>query len=102
MDPAEYGEFVLPEIKVFTNEDIDAKVNEFFSALWIKLDTANAGTLSKDDLKTLVGEMKARLHDKEEPMEVNEAEFTAATSAFEEEVKMSDAQAMIQNKLAVF
>jgi len=100
LDPEEYGEFVLPEIKVFTPEDISAKVTECFEDLWAKADGEGEGAISKDDLKAMAGELKARLHGKDEPMEINEAEFKTAVTSEEDTVKKEDALAMFKSKLA--
>lgn len=101
LDPTEYGEFILPEVKVFTPEDISAKVNECFDEIWTKLDVDAADALSKDDLKALIGEVKARLHGKEEPMDVNEDEFAACVKDIDDTVKKEDAKMMLFDKLAI-
>jgi len=38
MDPAEYGEFVLPEIKVLSEEELLAEVENNFNECWDKYD----------------------------------------------------------------
>ena len=78
LDPTEYGEFVLPEVKVLTPEEIKAKISACYDELWDKLDADKAGHLGAEALKKLAGELKAKINDKEEAMEVNEEAFDAA------------------------
>lgn len=98
LDPVEYGEFVLPEVKVFMLEEVAAKVNECFDEIWAKFDAEGEG-LSKDDFKVFVSEMKARLHGKEEPMDVVEDEFAACTKDIEDKITKENAHEILINKL---
>jgi len=38
LDPEEYGEFVMPDVKEFTPEEIKKKVEECFDEIWAKYD----------------------------------------------------------------
>ena len=98
LDPTEYGEFILPEVKVFTPEEVAAKVNECFDELWAKFDAQNEG-LGKDEFKLFCSELKAKLHEKEEPMDVVEEEFNACAGDIEDKITKDDAQALMIAKL---
>ena len=71
-DPGEYGEFVLPEVKVLTPEEIKQKVDESFDEAYGKVDGDGAGAISADDAKKVFAELKAKVNGQEEPAEVNE------------------------------
>ena len=94
MDPVEYGEFVLPEVKVFTPEEITAHVEGCFEELWGKLEADEEG-VSKDDFKAMAGEMKGRLYEKGEPMEINEEAFDAMCQELDEKIKKDEAQVLL-------
>ena len=87
MDPTEYGEFVLPEIKVLTAEEIYAKIDADFDEVWGKHDTDDAGFLGQDDIKKVAADIKAKVNGQEEAAEVNEE---VVDSAFEKEEKNED------------
>ena len=89
---------MLPEVKVFTPEEVAAKVEECFNELWTKLDADNEG-LSKDDFKVFCSEIKAKLHGKEEPMDVVEEEFNSLVADVEDKINKDDAKALMLAKL---
>ncbi len=70
-DPEEYEEFVLPEIKVLTPEEIKQKVEESFDELWGKAG-CEGDAASADDAKKVFAELKGRVNGAEEAAEVNE------------------------------
>ena len=71
-DPGEYGEFVLPEVKELTPEEIKQKVEEGFDEAYGKVDGDGAGAISADDAKKVFAELKAKVNGQEEPAEINE------------------------------
>ena len=87
MDPVEYGEFVLPEIKVLTFEEIGQKIEADFDEIWGKHDTDDSGFLAEDDIKKLAADIKAKVNGKEEAEEVNEQ---AVAEAFGQAEKNED------------
>jgi len=78
LDPTEYGEFVLPEIKVLTPEEIKQKIGEVYDECWAKIDGEDTGVMSLDDFKKLAAEIKAKVNGQEEPAEVSEEVADAA------------------------
>ena len=78
-DPAEYGEFVLPEIKVWTPEELEAEINKQGDALWAKHDESGEG-LDWDKLKALAGEIKAKV-DEKETYEIEDEKWDAVKEA---------------------
>ena len=78
LDPTEYGEFVLPEIKVMTPEEIKQKIGEAYDECWAKIDGEDTGVMSLDDFKKLAAEIKAKVNGQEEPAEVSEEVADAA------------------------
>ena len=81
LDPTEYGEFVLPEIKELTPEEITAKLNEVFDELWAKYDEAGTGSIEADDLKKLAADVKGRVNGNDVPIDVEEAGFADAEAS---------------------
>ena len=83
LDPEEYGEFILPEIKELTPEEIKSKIEEMYDELWAKHDSEEGGVLALDDIKKLAAEAKAKVEGKEEPGEIKEEAIDAAFEAGE-------------------
>lgn len=81
-DPSEYGEFVLPEIKEVSPEEIQAQLEAAFEECWGGLDADGAGNLGTDDVKKLAAEVKAKMTGAEEA-EINEEAFDEAFGAVE-------------------
>ena len=79
-DPTEYGEFVLPDIKEMTPEEITAKIEESYDELWGKYDGGDAGSIGGDEAKSLARDIKAKVTGAEEPPEINEDAFEEAFS----------------------
>ena len=75
-DPAEYGEFVLPEPKVLSQEEIVTKVGDVFDEVWGKYDSVfdggeESGTIEFDDTAKLAADIKGKINGSEEPLDVN-------------------------------
>lgn len=47
-DPTEYGEFVLPEVKEISPEELQAQIEAFFEEKWTEIDGEGAGNLGAD------------------------------------------------------
>ena len=77
-DPTEYGEFILPDIKELTPEEIAAKIEESYDELWGKYDGGDAGAIGADDAKSLARDIKGKVTGAEEPPEINEDAFEEA------------------------
>ena len=77
-DPSEYGEFVLPEVKEVSPEELQAQIETAFDECWAGIDTEGAGNLGTDDVKKLAGEVKAKVNGAEEAAEINEEAFDEA------------------------
>ena len=72
-DPGEYEEFVLPEVKELTPEELKQKVEECYEEVWGKVvSDAEEGVASLDDAKKVFAELKARVNGAEEAAEINE------------------------------
>ena len=61
VDPAEYGEFILPEIKVLTPEELKKELAKHYEECWEKVDADDDGNISKDDAKKVAAEIKAKM-----------------------------------------
>ena len=72
LDPQEYGEFVLPEVKEMSAAEIYAKIDECYDELWARFDTEGEGEITVDDLKRLAAEVKGRVYGGDMAMDVNE------------------------------
>ena len=72
LDPQEYGEFVLPEVKEMSAAEIYAKIDECYDELWARFDTEGEGEITVDDLKKLAAEVKGRVYGGDMAMDVNE------------------------------
>ena len=77
-DPTEYGEFILPDIKELTPEEIAAKIEESYDELWGKYDGGDAGAIGADEAKSLARDIKGKVTGAEEPPEINEDAFEEA------------------------
>ena len=81
-DPEEYGEFVLPEVKVLSPEEIQEKITQVYDDCWGKYDSKwngeESGAIELDDVKKLAADIKAKVEGKEEPGEVNDAAIEEA------------------------
>ena len=77
-DPTEYGEFILPEVKVMTPEEITAKIEESYEELWGKYGDNEAGAIGADEAKSLARDIKQKVTGAEEPPEINEEAFDEA------------------------
>lgn len=83
-DPTEYGEFILPEVKEVSPEELQAQIEAAFEECWAGIDTEGAGNMGVDDVKKLAGEVKAKINGAEEsPAEINEEAFDEAFSEVE-------------------
>ena len=81
-DPVEYGEYVLPEIKVMSPEEIRAKIENNFNDCWVKLDQKRVGNLGADDIKKVATAIKAKVTEKPQA-EINEEAFDEAFEGVE-------------------
>ena len=77
-DPSEYAEFVLPEIKEVSPEELQAQIEAAFEESWIGIDTESAGNLGPDDVKKIAAEVKAKVSGQEGEAEINEDAFESA------------------------
>ena len=77
-DPTEYGEFILPDVKELTPEEIAAKIEESYEELWGKHDGDAAGAIGADEAKSLAKDIKGKVIGAEEPPEINEEAFEEA------------------------
>lgn len=73
-DPEEYGEFVLPEVKVLTPEELKAEIMKHYDECWSKQEADENGNLGEDELKKVAADVKAKMNEKEED-EINEEAF---------------------------
>ena len=87
LDPTEYGEFVLPEIKVLTAEEISTKLNECFDELFAKFDEDGEGAMPTDAVKALTSEVKGRINGNDGPMDLNEEGWAAMEAKLPQEDK---------------
>jgi len=78
LDPEEYGEFVLPEVKEVSPEELQAQIEAAFDECWGGVDADGAGNLGADDVKKVAGEVKAKVNGAEEAAEINEEAFDEA------------------------
>ena len=74
-DPTEYGEFILPDIKELTPEEITAKIEESYDELWGKYE---GDAIGADEAKSLARDIKGKVTGVEEPPEINEEAFEEA------------------------
>mmetsp|Transcript_30633 Transcript_30633/g.37854 ORF Transcript_30633/g.37854 Transcript_30633/m.37854 type:complete len:475 (-) Transcript_30633:51-1475(-) len=104
LDPTEYGEFILPDIKILTPEEIKQKLEECFDDLWGKYDDDASGAIAVDDLKKLAAEVKGRINEAEAPIDVNEDAFEEAADALDknddDKVAKKAVKAMLETKFA--
>lgn len=82
-DDEEYGEFVLPEIKVLSPEELVAEIEKHFEECWSKQEADEDGKLGDDDIKKVAGDIKGKMDGKEEGVEINEEAFDSAYGAIE-------------------
>lgn len=80
-DEEEYGEFVLPEIKVISPEELRAEIEKHFEECWSKQEADESGNLGDEDLKKVAGEIKAKMTGQEDAVEINEEAFDEAWAA---------------------
>jgi len=73
-DPSEFGEFVLPEVKEVSPEELQAQIEAAFEESWGGIDSEGAGNLGVDDVKKIAAEIKAKMSAQEEA-EINEEAF---------------------------
>ena len=99
VDPVEYGEFVLPVVKVITKEMIKEAFAKNYDNLWDTVHRGKDNGLTVETIKKLAGELKAKIHEKEDAMEVAEEAFDAAFENAEKDEDDKVAKAAAQTIL---
>ena len=83
-DLSEYGEFVLPEIKVLSPAEIRVEIGKHYDQLWSKYDEEGTGEVAAEEIKKLAADLKAKLTGKEEA-EVDEEAIEKALAGVEKD-----------------